>query len=251
MSERGEPSPLPVLEPEWPAPRHVRACCTLRTGGVSRGLYASLNLALHVGDDPDAVQKNRARVRTGLALPAEPCWLEQVHGCEIVAGTPGATPLRADGSFTTCRDRVLAIMTADCLPILLCDRAGSVIIALHAGWRGLLDGIIGKAIAAWPDLRGEWLAWIGPGIGPAAYVVGAELASRFHAAEPAYDGYFRTDASGDIRADLGGLAEWQLRAAGVDAIYRFNGCTAADPHRFYSFRRDGVTGRFATLIWMT
>ncbi len=237
------------LVPAWPAPSNVRAVCTTRTGGVSVGAYASLNLATHVGDDPAAVATNRQRLCTALALPSEPCWLEQTHGANLVEARAYPAPPSADASFTTVRGRVCAILTADCLPILLCDRLGTMVLAIHAGWRGLFNGIIASTLTRCDRPSADWLAWVGPGISVAAYAVGAELAAEFIAKDPQYAPFFVTRAN-ITYADLSGLAAHQLHAVGVSSITRDSGCTAADAARFFSYRRDGVTGRFASLIWL-
>lgn len=240
---------LEIVTPRWPAPAHVRALCTTREGGVSSGVYRSLNLALHVGDEPAAVRRNRARLREALALPAAPCWLEQTHGTALIEAATYSSPPAADAVYSARHGQVCAIMTADCLPILLCDRQGSVVLALHAGWRGLLSNIVARALSAFDIPRTEWLAWIGPGISAAAYAVGEDLVEQFCARDPAYRTCFIRDAAG-TRADLPGLAELQLRSAGLVQVSRYPGCTASEPQRFFSYRRDGVTGRFATLIWL-
>lgn len=239
-----------LIVPAWDAPARVRAVCTTRHGGVSQGTYASLNLASHVGDDPEAVHANRARLRRMLALPAEPCWLEQVHGTALTEAEPLATSApRADAAFTREVGRVCVVLTADCLPILLCDRHASVVAAVHAGWRGLLDGILPRTLAALAGSARDWLAWIGPGIGAASYRVGPDLRERFVAADAESADCFTLQA-GNWHADLAGLAAHQLRAAGVAVVTRHPGCTLRDANDFFSYRRDGVTGRFASLIWL-
>jgi YfiH family protein len=235
---------------EWEVPAGVRAACTTRRGGVSRGAYASFNLATHVGDDPDAVRANRAQLQHLLALPAAPCWLEQVHGTTLVHADPAAlAPPRADAAYTRISGRVCAVLTADCLPILLCDHRASVVAAVHAGWRGLLDGILPRTVAALAAHARDWLAWIGPGIGVDSYAVGPELRARFVAVDAGNAAFF-TRRDGAWLADLAGIAERQLHAAGLAAITRHPGCTARDADAYYSFRRDGTTGRFASLIWL-
>lgn len=239
-----------IIEPTWRAPARVRALTTTRVGGVSTGRWQGLNLALHVGDESASVLHNRAILRARHALPAEPAWLAQTHGTTMIEAGEPAVPPEADASFATVPGRICAIMTADCLPILACDRAGSIVVAMHAGWRGLLDGIITRSLGRFAIPACDWLAWIGPGIGVESYVVGAELRDRFVAADPATAPCFPRRA-GRVHADLRGIARHQLRAFGVGAIDAYTGCTAGEPTRFYSYRRDGVTGRFATLIWLT
>lgn len=232
--------------PDWPAPERVRAAYTTRSGGVSRGPYASFNLAAHVGDDPAAVAANRARLRAGLDLPAEPHWLEQVHGTTVVeAGGHGP----ADGSIGREPGRVCAVLTADCLPVLLCDRAGTVVAALHAGWRGLAAGVLEAGIAALGRPGRELLAWLGPAIGPEAFVVGEEVRAAFTRLHPEDAGSFRP-AAGGWHADLRALARRRLARAGVTAVFGVADCTYAGRDTYFSFRRDGTCGRQAALIWL-
>ncbi len=244
-------SVLEFMRPHWPAPAAVRACCTTRAGGTSRGAYASLNLATHVGDDPATVESNRAQVRIAVALGEEPRWVSQVHGSRVVHAD-GATPdTEADAAWTATAGVPCTVLTADCLPILLCDDRGALVAAAHAGWRGLLDGVIAATVAA---LRAagarELLAWVGPGIGPTAYAVGGDMRERFVHLDSANTAWF-TEAGGRWHADLPGLAVQQLQRAGVAHISRYAGCTFEEPARFYSYRRDGTTGRMASLIWLT
>jgi hypothetical protein len=237
------------LFPTWGAPPSVRACVTTRDGGVSRGPYASLNLATHVQDIADDVAANRTRLAHALNLPGPPRWLTQVHGTRCVDAATIGAPVDADAAWTDRPGVVCAILTADCLPILLCDRAGTRIAAAHAGWRGLCDGVIASTLAALAVPGAELCAWIGPGIGVAAYAVGAELRERFMAADAEAEACFiRRDDS--WYADLAGLARQQLTRAGVRDIADCGLCTYGDT-RFYSHRRDGVTGRFASLIWIS
>jgi len=239
-----------ILTPDWRAPPNVRAAITTRRGGVSRGPHASLNLGSHVEDDPEAVRRNRALLRAQLALPAEPCWLNQTHGTELVEAAFAAQPPAADAAFSRTRGQVCAILTADCLPILLCNRSGTTVLAIHAGWRGLLDGIIARCVQTLAEDPAQWMAWIGPGISGDAYEVGPELVTRFTTREPRWSRYF-APLQDKMRADLPALAADQLAMAGITDITRYAGCTASEPERFFSYRRDGLTGRFASLIWLT
>lgn len=238
------------IEPDWPAPRWVRVLSTLRTGGCSLGPYASLNLAAHVGDDPAAVARNRRLLREAAALPDEPLWLEQVHGTAVAVHDGVAAVPRADASIATTAGRVCAVLTADCLPVVLADRAGSRVGVAHAGWRGLVGGVVEATVAALHCPAGELLAWLGPAIGPAAFEVGPEVREAFTTRSSSLAGYFVENARGRFQADLYGLARRQLALAGVSAVYGGDGCTASDPRRFFSFRRDGTTGRMATLAWL-
>lgn len=234
-----------MIHPEWPAPARVRAFMTTRHGGVSEGAWASLNLGDHVGDDPRHVAANRARLATH--LPALPHWLRQVHGVRVIAA--GGTAAEADAAFTTCPGRVCAVLTADCLPVLLCDRAGSVVAAAHAGWRGLADGVLEATVAAMAVAPGEIFAWLGAAIGPAAFEVGDEVRQAFVARHAVAQGAF-VRAGDKWRADLYALARVRLAAAGVAEVYGGGLCTHSDAENFFSYRRDGVTGRMASLIWL-
>jgi YfiH family protein len=238
------------IAPDWPAPAHVRVLSTLRAGGVSDGPYASLNLAAHVGDRPDAVVANRLLLREAAHLPAEPLWLEQVHGIDVVRHPGDAVAVRADASVAFEPGRVCAVMTADCLPVVLTDRGGTRIGIAHAGWRGLLDGVVESTVAALGTPPTQLQAWLGPAIGPEAFEVGDEVRAAFAARNPAAAQYFRPNERNRYQADLVGLARLVLAAAGVTPVHGGSWCTHREPDRFFSFRRDGVTGRMATLAWL-
>ena len=240
---------LSCIVPDWPAPRAVRALVSTRAGGVSLPPYDSLNLAGHVGDAPQAVADNRARLR-GL-LPAEPVWLEQVHGC-AVAATEAATGVpRADASVARTPGQVCAVLTADCLPVLFCDRAGSAVAAAHAGRRGLAAGVQEATQARMGVPAQEVIARLGPAIGPASFEVGEEVRDAFVGRDEGAASAFRPgERAGKWMADLFQLARLRLARAGVAAVYGGGICTHADRARFYSYRRDGVTGRFASLVWL-
>ncbi len=234
------------LVPDWPAPARIGAAVTLRDGGVSTGPYASWNLAAHVGDDPAAVAENRRRLRQRLELPAEPVWLNQVHGDRIVEIGPDrrSTPT-ADASFTRRPGVVCAVLTADCLPVLLTD--GRTVAAVHAGWRGLAAGILDRALTLVPWRRPP-LAWLGPAIGPDAFEVGPEVRAAFLTRDPTLACAFRPRRSRWL-ADLYHIARRILQTCGVTEIFGGTFCTYSDPKRFFSYRRDGVCGRQAALIW--
>jgi YfiH family protein len=234
------------LTPEWPAPPGVRAASLLRTGGFSRGPYAELNLGDHVGDAADLVRRNRQSVRDALALPSEPVWLRQVHGARVVEAE-GAAGLEADGAFTGAVGPVCAVMTADCLPVLLCSVDGDCVAAVHGGWRGLAAGILESAVTAMGTRR--LMAWLGPAIGPEAFEVGSEVRDAFVAGDSGFTHAFRAVGDGQWLADIYAIARRQLSIAGVNACYGGGHCTYGDPDRFFSYRRDGITGRMATLIW--
>ena len=236
------------LQPDWPAPARVKSLQTLRSGGVSVAPWASFNLGDHVGDDPLHVAANRDALTA--CLPSAPCWLQQVHGTLAVNAENTPKPAVADAAFTRQAGRVCAVMTADCLPVLFCDRAGSVVAAAHAGWRGLLGGVLESTLAAMAVAPEHVLAWLGPAIGPSAFEVGDEVRAAFVAELPAAGEAFAPCGQGKWLADLYALARLRLARAGVTAVYGGNACTYSDSARYFSYRRDGVTGRMATLIWL-
>ncbi|EGV51753.1 peptidoglycan editing factor PgeF [Candidatus Endoriftia persephone] len=241
---------IELIRPDWPAPANVRAAITCRAGGVSLSPYASLNLGDHVGDDPLAVATNQQRLAVALSLPAEPLWLTQVHGCAVADLEDARRGCEADAAFADRPDRVCAVLTADCLPLLLCDQQGERICAVHAGWRGLASGVIEAALRRMGRPGSELLAWLGPAIGPERFEVGAEVREAFvaHADEAAIA--FRPAEQGKWLADIYRLARQRLAAFGVGFVGGGDYCTVSDPKRFYSYRRDGVTGRMASLIWL-
>ncbi len=238
------------IVPDWPAPLTVRAVTTTRNGGVSHGPWQSMNPADHVGDDPAAVAANRQRLVAMLDLPAAPVWLRQVHGTRIVEAACAGPDTQADGSWSRQPDVICTVLTADCLPVLLCDRHGRCIAAVHAGWRGLAAGVIEAAVAALRPVSSELLAWLGPAIGPLAFAVGEEVRSAFLAHDPQAETAFATGSDGQLRADLYALARQRLASVGVVDTYGGQYCTHSEADRFFSYRRDGVTGRMATLIWL-
>jgi YfiH family protein len=237
------------LVPGWTVPARVRAAMTTRTGGVSVAPYASFNLASHVGDDPAAVLENRRRLRDALSLPAEPAWLEQVHGSGVVV-LPAAVQAPADASVTFTRGEVCAVLVADCLPVFLAGRTGDRVGIAHAGWRGLAAGVVEATIAALACVPEELVAWLGPSIGPRAFEVGPEVRDAFLAQDAGAAAAFHPGRAGRWLADLPGLARRRLAAAGVTAVSGGDLCTHTDAARFYSFRRDGATGRMAALAWL-
>lgn len=241
------PNTVQWITPDWPAPAGVRALSTLRGGGVSREGYAGLNLAHHVGDDPEAVRENRDRLLRAAGIPVEPCWLEQVHGTGVIDADDWQPGVQADAAFARYPDVVCAVLTADCLPVLLSARDGSAVAAIHAGWRGLAAGVIeatANAIGA-----GELIAWLGPAIGPQAFEVGEEVRAAFVAADAGAAAAFRPSPAGRWLADLYQLARRRLQTVGIAEVYGGGACTYSDANRFYSYRRDGQTGRMASLIW--
>jgi len=240
---------LPVMVPDWPAPPRVRAISTLRRGGVSQGPYASLNLGAHVGDRPGHVAANRRRLSDELGVPPGIQWLEQVHGTRTVAANPGPTPA-ADATHTATPGLVCAVMTADCLPILLCARDGSAVAAIHAGWRGLAAGIVASCVSALPAT--PLLAWFGPAIGPDAFAVGPEVCETFALRDPETETAFRPLDGQTFLADIYALGRLALERAGLapQDIHGGGHCTYRHPADFFSYRRDRTTGRMATLIWL-
>lgn len=234
--------------PAWPAPSRVRAVQTRRGGGVSLPPWDSLNLGTHVGDDACRVGANRALLRR--LLPGEPRWLQQVHGTTVVEAASAAVDCAADAAWTRQPGVVCAVMTADCLPVLFCDRAGTVVAAAHAGWRGLQAGVLEATLAALAVPAAEVLCWFGPAIGPTAFEVGDEVRAALVGDDAGAAACFVAGAPGKWLADLPGLARRRLRAAGVRWIGGSGRCTVGAPQHYFSYRRDGVTGRMATLIWL-
>jgi polyphenol oxidase len=260
--------------PDWPAPRHVRAVCTTRGGGVSGAPYDSLNLGDHVGDAPEAVAENRARLRQ--ALGARPVFLQQVHGTHVATlnlHTPNGG--QADAALTTTRGVACTIMVADCLPVLLTDRQGTAVAAAHAGWRGLAGeggrGVVEATFESFVasvqssstkfaiknkafNVNEDVFAWLGPCIGPTAFEVGPEVKAAFEAHDPQAATMFRPHGAAKFLADLQGLARQRLRALGVTQVSGNDGsapwCTVGNPSWFFSHRRDRVSGRFAACIWL-
>lgn len=237
------------LEPEWPAPENVIAATTLRAGGFSNGRYSSLNPALHVGDVREDVYRNRAVIQEMLNLPAEPVWLNQVHSNRVVDAAGIISLNSADASYSHQAGVVCAVLTADCLPVLMCSRDGRSVAAVHAGWRGLLAGVIGNTVRALNNT--ELLAWLGPAIGPEVFEVGGEVRQAFVEQNVDYHAAFRRKDNGKWLADIYRLARINLAEAGIDRVYGGHYCTVAEPDKFFSYRRDKETGRMASLIWRT
>lgn len=240
------------IEPQWPAPAGVRALITTRAGGVSGGAYAGFNLGMRSGDAIETVARNRAELRSW--LPAEPLWLRQVHGTTVVEADGRNGSPEADAALARRPGIVCAVLTADCLPVLLCDEQGSMVAAVHAGWRGLCSGVIEQTLRAMDRRPAALLAYFGPAIGPAAYEVGAEVRAAFisaaHGDSAETAAAFAPGGPGKYYADLYALARLRLARSGVQRIYGGGYCTYTERERFYSYRRDGVTGRMASLIWM-
>ena len=233
--------------PDWPAPKNVKALQTTRAGGISLAPYDALNLGMHVKDNPLHVAQNRQMLSQ--FLPSEPVWLKQVHGIKVVDAATESCEPEADASFTTRPNVVCVTMTADCLPVLLCDQAGTRVAAVHAGWRSLCDGVIESAVKEMQTEGKELMAWLGPAIGPQAFEVGAEVRAQFMQNDAEAESAFK--AHGDkYLGDLYQIATQRLNKLCITQIYGGGLCTFSDEARFYSFRRDGETGRMGTLIWL-
>jgi len=237
----------PWIAADWPAPRDIVAGTTTRAGGVSRGVYGTLNLGAHVGDDDAHVAENRRRFVAMCGLDAAPEWLRQVHGSAVrVPG--GAVGCVADAAIERLPGRTVAVLTADCLPVLLCAADGGEIAAIHAGWRGLAAGVVARTLTEMHTPPAQLLAWLGPAISQPAFEVGDEVRAAFAALDEGTADSFERNASGRWQADLYALARRQLQSAGVPAVYGGGLCTYADAGRFFSFRRDGQCGRMASFV---
>jgi len=238
---------LPLIVPDWPAPVNVKALQTTRQGGISQSAYASLNLGDHVRDQPQHVAHNRQLLSA--YVPSEPVWLNQVHGIRVIDAAAAGCIEQADASFTTRKQVVCVTMTADCLPVLLCDQAGSAVAAIHAGWRSLCDGVIEATVQAMPVATDQLMAWLGPAIGPEAFEVGAEVRAQFIVRHGLAASAFKPHGEKWL-GDLYAIARQRLNALGITQIYGGGRCTFNEPDIFFSFRRDGDTGRMASLIWL-
>jgi YfiH family protein len=236
------------IRADWPVPDGIVAGTTIRHGGSSEGVYASMNLAAHVGDDPQRVAENRRRFVAACGLVSEPDWLTQVHGTAVrIDGA--AAPLEADAAIARKPGATVAVLTADCLPILLCADSGDEIAAIHAGWRGLAAGIVATTVSQLQTSPHRVMAWLGPAISQPAFEVGDEVRAAFIAGDAGADACFVRNQRGRWQADLYALAARHLGAAGVGAVYGGGLCTFADSERFFSYRRDGRCGRMATFIY--
>lgn len=236
-----------LIRPDWKLPG-IEAFSTARCGGVSTGPWSSLNLGETCGDDPAAVAENRSRLRQ--CLPGDPRWLKQIHGSRVIHLDDWHPGIEADAAWTDRPGQVLAVQSADCLPLLLADVATGLIAAAHAGWRGLAADIPGNLVQALPVDPARLVAWIGPGISSRHYPVGEAVRSAFQALEADFSTCFASDEAGAIRCDLKDIARRQLNRAGVRTVLDCRCCTFADPERFFSYRRDGQCGRMASVMWM-
>jgi YfiH family protein len=240
----------PII-PDWNVPPQVHALVTTRVGGVSRGAHASLNLGLRCGDEVEAVLENRRRLQA--VLPAAPIWLRQAHGCGVLVASPAqacAVEQQADACIATRPGAVCAVLVADCLPVLLAEEGGAAVGVAHAGWRGLASGVLEAAVAAFPCAPSRLVAWLGPAIGPRVYEVGDEVRAVFVAHDATAASAFAPTRPGHWLADLYALARRRLARCGVTRVAGGEFCTYSEPARFYSYRRDRVTGRMAALIWL-
>ncbi len=240
-----------LIRPDWPAPGNVNALVTTRLGGVSPAPYNSLNLGDHVGDQPENIAANRRLLINTADLPDTPLWLRQTHSTQVIDSHHWQMDIEADAIISTEINRVCAVMTADCLPVLLCDKQGRQVAAIHAGWRGLCDGIIEEAVAQLGGAPEDLLAWLGPAIGPAKFEIGPEVRDAFIAYSADAAAAFQAGKPGHYLADIYQLARQRLNAKGIRQIYGGDICTVSQPEKFFSYRRDGVTGRMASLIWLT
>ena len=251
--------PVNFIEPDWPAPKNVRALQTTRLGGVSVFPFESLNLGAHVEDSEVSVRENRKRLQK--LLPSAPLWLQQVHGTSLVTEQMGQRCPEADGSITQKTNEVCTVMTADCLPVLLCDEAGTQVAAVHAGWRGLADGILEEAVGQFKCSPDSILAWLGPAIGPNAFEVGKSVYDAFCSQNLLASGCFVKQVNQPNQeyvgvlekwhADIYALAKLRLNSIGLSQVYGGDFCTYTDEERFFSYRRDGKTGRMASCIWLS
>lgn len=243
---------MQFIHPDWPAPGNVHGLVSTRSGGVSKAPFDSFNLGDHVGDEPAAVAQNREILRA--FLPAEPKWLKQVHGTAVAHADSLDAPVEADASVAFSPGRVCAVLTADCLPVLFCDRHGTRVAAAHAGWRGLAAGVLEASVAAMQCDPADIMAWMGPAIGPQAFEVGGEVREVFVNQNPQDAEAFTPHPSPltphRYLADIYGLARLRLARAGVRQVYGGGLCTHSDTERFYSYRRDKTTGRMASLVWL-
>jgi purine-nucleoside/S-methyl-5'-thioadenosine phosphorylase / adenosine deaminase len=237
------------LDADWPAPEHIRAGTTVRTGGYSKAPYNDLNIAQHVGDDPDNVKKNRATLGNYLNLQSEPIWLNQSHSAKIISIDNTPENRDADASFTTKPQQVCVVMTADCVPILLCRKDGAKVAAIHAGWRGICNGIIENSLNTFSEPE-TIMAWIGPCISSGYYEVGKDVYNDCLKHSNSLKSTFDQINDNHWHADLGRITKILLENAGVGSIYECKLCTYNRDDLFFSYRRDGNTGRTASMIWM-
>ena len=241
------------LQPNWSAPAHVKAFSTTRQGGLSGSVYGSFNIGAHVGDSERCVNLNRQKLCDDLGLPSDPVWLSQIHGTEVInldALTDGAadrsTAFNADGTYSSRKSTVCVVMTADCLPLLLTDREGTQVAAVHVGWRGLAKGIIENAVAQFTCTASNVIAWAGPCIGPDKFEIGDDVRQQLGGSHDCYS----TSDDNTLLANLHRLCGQRLKALGVEDYVYTKACTYSDSEQYFSYRRDGECGRMASLIWI-
>ncbi|MCX4187631.1 peptidoglycan editing factor PgeF [Methylophaga sp. OBS4] len=239
-----------LITPDWPVAAHIRAYCSTRHGGVSQAPFDSLNLGTHVGDAPEAVKQNHRRFKQMARLPADPLWLTQKHGTTVINSQNWYSGCEADAIFADIPGHVCTVLSADCLPVLLCDKAGQQIAAVHAGWRGLLAGVIENTVRQFRGPHENILAWLGPAIGPQQFEVGSEVFQAFTRVDNKAAVAFRQTDAEHYLADIFQLARQRLNKTGITQVSGGDLCTVSDPEHFFSYRRDGQTGRMATVIWM-
>lgn len=240
-----------IIKPDWPAPSSIHALTTTRQSGVSRGVYAYFNVATHVSDEPEHVARNRELLREENNLPGEPLWLQQTHSTIVIDAAEHFDGIEADACFTQQANTICTVMTADCLPVLICAHDGSEVAAVHAGWRGLAAGIIEKTIERMQSSPEDLLVWLGPAIGPKHFQVQQDVVSAFTQQNPDALNCFTQQSDTHWLADMVGLTQQRLAPLGIKHLYGGDLCTYTDAEKFYSHRRDGTTGRIASLIWLT
>ncbi|EMR13678.1 hypothetical protein MPL1_04050 [Methylophaga lonarensis MPL] len=239
-----------LIVPDWPAPAHIKAICTTRQAGFSPPPYDSLNLGDHVADDPKNVHRNRQQLITLADLPEMPLWLNQTHSTRVIDSDEWQSGIEADAIISERPGHVCSVLTADCLPLLVCDVRGNQVAAIHAGWRGLLSGIIETTVKRFNAPMQDLLVWLGPAIGPSAFEVGPEVYQAFTAHHAIAAEAFTASENGHHYADIYQLARQRLQLRGVHNIFGGEYCTFNQADQFFSYRRDGVTGRMASIIWL-
>ncbi|WP_299197709.1 peptidoglycan editing factor PgeF [uncultured Amphritea sp.] len=241
---------MKLITADWCAPDHISAFTTTRLGGCSEGIYSSLNLGDHVGDAPERVAANRLALSEQCAFDKQPQWLAQVHGTQLVKARNDGLVLEADACWSDEAGQPCVVMTADCLPVFFTNKQGNRVAVAHAGWRGLVDGVLEQALSVFPD-PAEVLVWFGPAIGPSAFEVGDEVRAQFCAViETSAYAFVPSPNPGKWMADIFELARLRLNRAGVQSISGGKYCTFSQSELFYSYRREGVTGRMASVIWI-
>ncbi|MBD3634705.1 MAG: peptidoglycan editing factor PgeF [Methylophaga sp.] len=241
---------MSFIEPDWPAPSQIKALSTTRLGGISHAPYDSLNLGLHVNDDENAVLANREKLAQQAKLPSAPLWLQQVHGTRVIEANDWHAGIEADASYSKKPEQVCTVLTADCLPVLFANADGSQVAAAHAGWRGLLNGVLENTVSQFSCRKDAVMAWLGPAIGPEQFEVGVEVYDAFISRSAEAEKAFHPHATDHFFADIYLLARQRLNQLGIESVFGGEHCTVSEANRFFSYRRDGDTGRMASLIWI-